>query len=379
MVINPFIVSSKIEREYFCDRKKESEDFIRLLTNGNNVVLISPRRMGKTGLIQYCYDDNRIKDHYHTFYIDILQTTTLREFIFLLGKQIFSVLAPKSSKLAMKFLQVVKSFSGKLGFDPVTGLPSLNIQLGDIAYPEITLDEIFDYLNHSKTPSIIAIDEFQQITNYPEKNIEAMLRSRIQQTIGSRFIFSGSQRHVLGEMFVSSARPFFNSASVLNLEAIPEEIYVNFIIEKFKEKGKQIRREDAEAIYRRFDGHTFYVQRTCNEAFSCTPHDGCCSSGIITSALDNILSANGTLFRETLRELTENQKEVVYAIATEGKAKSLVSEAFIRKYALGSASKVQTSVRSLLNKEILTQNEEEYWIYNRFFGLWIQRMLAGDI
>ena len=86
--INPFIVTGKIEPEYFCDRVKESERLVKSLTNGNNLVIISPRRMGKTGLIRFCYEKPEIKEEYYTFFIDILHTSSLREFTYLLGKEI---------------------------------------------------------------------------------------------------------------------------------------------------------------------------------------------------------------------------------------------------------------------------------------------------
>ena len=82
-VVNPFIVTGKIEPEYFCDRVTESARLIKSVTNGNNLVIISPRRMGKTGLIQFCYDKSEIADEYYTFFIDILHTSSLREFTYL--------------------------------------------------------------------------------------------------------------------------------------------------------------------------------------------------------------------------------------------------------------------------------------------------------
>ena len=86
---NPFIVGGYISPHYFCDREKETEQLIRNITNGRNVVIISTRRMGKTGLIRHCFYQNEIKEHYHTFIIDIYATSSLREFVFALGKEIF--------------------------------------------------------------------------------------------------------------------------------------------------------------------------------------------------------------------------------------------------------------------------------------------------
>ena len=204
--INPFIVTGKIAPEYFCDRVQESARLIKSLTNGNNMVIISPRRMGKTGLIRFCYEKPEIKGHYYTFFIDILHTSSLREFTYILGKEIFETLAPNSKKMVRLFMQTLKSISGKFGFDPLTNLPTFNLELGDIERPEFTLEEIFKYLMSADKPCIVAIDEFQQIGKYPEKNIEALLRTHIQKIENSHFIFAGSERSMMQAMFLSSAR-----------------------------------------------------------------------------------------------------------------------------------------------------------------------------
>mgnify|MGYP000764071790 CR=1 FL=1 len=188
--INPFIVTGKIEPEYFCDRVKESERLVKSLTNGNNLVIISPRRMGKTGLIRFCYEKPEIKEEYYTFFIDILHTSSLREFTYLLGKEIYETLLPRSKKMASLFIQTLKSINGKFGFDPLTNLPTFNLELGDIDRPEYTLEEIFQCLIAADKPCIVAIDEFQQIAKYPEKNIEALLRTHIQKIENSNFIFA---------------------------------------------------------------------------------------------------------------------------------------------------------------------------------------------
>ena len=159
--INPFIVTGKIEQEYFCDRIEESMRLVKSITNGNNMVIISPRRMGKTGLIQFCYEKPEIKDEYYSFFIDILHTSSLREFTYLLGREIYETLLPRSRKMTNMFIQTIKSISGKFGFDPLTNLPTFNVELGDIDRPEYTLDEIFRYLASADKPCIVAIDEFQ--------------------------------------------------------------------------------------------------------------------------------------------------------------------------------------------------------------------------
>ena len=162
---NPFVIMGKIPAELFCDREKESDKLIHYLTNGNHVVLISPRRMGKTGLIHHCYDDARIRDEYFTFFVDILHTSNLREFTFNLSRSIYKELVPRGKRLAKGFIQALKSLSGTISIDTLNGGPKFGVELGDIANAELTLEEIFDYLDHAHRPCIMAIDEFQQITH----------------------------------------------------------------------------------------------------------------------------------------------------------------------------------------------------------------------
>ena len=242
-VTNPFIVTGRIKPEYFCDRVQESERLIKSVTNGNNLVIISPRRMGKTGLIRFCYEKQEINKEYYTFFIDILHTSSLREFTYLFGREIYETLLPRSRKMIDQFIQTIKSLNGKFGFDPVSNLPTFNIELGDIEQPEYTLDEIFKYLAEADKPCIVAIDEFQQIAKFPEKNIEALLRVHIQKLENCNFIFAGSERHIIQEMFTSAARPFYHSADLLELKAIPQEIYVPFIVGHFEKRNRSICKE----------------------------------------------------------------------------------------------------------------------------------------
>ena len=203
--INPFIVTGNIDPEFFCDRVDESARLIKSVTNGNNMVIISPRRMGKTGLIRFCYEKQDIKKHYYTFFIDILQTSSLREFTYLLGKAVYEALLPLSSKMATLFVQTLKSLNGKFGFDPVSGMPSFNVELGDIDRPDYTLAEIFRLLSPDDKPCIVAIDEFHQISKYPENNIEDLLRTPIQNITNCIFIFAGSERTIMQAMLLSQA------------------------------------------------------------------------------------------------------------------------------------------------------------------------------
>lgn len=377
MITNPFIISEKVVPKYFCDRKEESDRLTKLLTNGNNVVLISHRRIGKTGLIQYCFEQNRIKKDYFVFYIDILSTTNLQEFIYLLGKEIVSVIQPLGKKMVASFLEIVKSLTGKLGYDAISGVPTINFQLGDITHPDYTLKEIFKYLDSAAKPCIVAIDEFQQVAKYPEKGVEALIRSNIQQINNCRFIFSGSERHMLEQMFLSPSRPFYHSSSFIELKVIPKEIYVDFILSLFKERNKKIGEELAIRIYDMFEGYTFYIQRICNGIFEMTPEGGEANELMLEETLNNTLYSYDTIYRERLFRLSTRQKELLFAIAAEGTVEKITSVEFIQKYSLASASAVQTAFKALMKMEIIGREFDKIFIAEKFFALWLKKNYAN--
>ena len=370
---NPFTITEKVIPKYFCDREKESEQMIRLLTNRNNVVLISQRRIGKTGLIQFCFDNEIIKKNYFTFYLDILSTTNLQEFTFTLGKVVYDRIRPFGKRMLDSFISIVKSLAAKVGYDPLNGTPTLNFQLGDISHPEYTLKEIFQYLGGTEKPCIVAIDEFQQISKYPEKGVEALIRSHLLQINNCRFIFSGSERHILSEMFMSSARPFYLSASIIELKVIPRNIYVDFIVKMFKNGHKDITKEYAEKIYDSFEGYTFYIQKICNLIYSFTKKDESTDNKFYDLALEEVLYSYDTIFREQLSKLSTRQKSLLFAIAIEGKVDKITSTEFIHAHTLSSASSVQTSLKSLMKSGIVASFNKSYWIDDRFFCLWIRK------
>lgn len=371
--INPFVVAGKIPQDLFCDRVKETERLTREITNGNNLVLISSRRMGKTGLIQHCFDLPPIKDNYETFYLDILQTTGLKEFTYLLGKEIFQRLASRSEKRLRRFMSFLYSLAGSFGFDPLSGTPTFNIKIGDIDDPELTLDEIFRYIAQSETISIIAIDEFQQISKYKEKNVEAMLRSNIQKLQNANFIFAGSERHLLQQMFSESARPFYNSASFMTLDPIEILEYKKFATHLFEEAGKKIDSDVVEYVYKIFDGNTFYLQKTFNLAYSNTKEGETCTINTTRESINEMLASYDTIYREMLAETSETQKQLLIAVAREGRASVITSAKFVKQNALASASSVQSAAKRLIDANLLIRNENTYQIQDPLLRQWIIR------
>jgi hypothetical protein len=368
---NPFIVVGKIKPEYFCDRQEESLRLVRQTTNGANTVIVSPRRLGKTGLIEYCFDKPALKQHYITMFVDILRTSSLNELIYMLGKTVFETIGTRSQRLMKLMVTTLKTLNGHFGYDPVSNTPTFDIRLGDITNPVYTLEEIFACIEQADKRCIIAIDEFQQIGEYTEENVESLLRTKIQRCNRAQFIFSGSKRHVMSNMFNSPSKPFYQSAISMSLDPIPIDTYKQFAISLFDERSKHVETEVIEHVWQQYEGYTWFVQMMMNELYALTPEGGTCKTSMIEDARNNVIMSQEQSYKDLLSNLPPKQKTVLQAIAKEGVAQNITSVKFIKKYNLNSASSVQSAVKLLLKNDLITQSDNRYRVYDFFLSEWL--------
>lgn len=378
MLRNPFVTNGYAGPDYFCDRVEETSFLVRMLTNENNLAMISPRRLGKTDLIRHCFDQPEIKDHYFTFFIDIYATKSLEDFVNALGKSILEVLRSKGRSAWELFLNVVLSFRSEISFD-INGNPVWGVGLGNIHNPSVALDEIFRYLSQAARHCLVAIDEFQQITHYPDgDNIEAALRTYIQRCPNANFVFSGSQRHLMGEMFTSPARPFYQSVTVFNLKPIPLDSYREFALAKFEQAGKRLADGVVDQLYERFDSVTSYMQKILNYLYQITLKGETATLPMIDEAINYILDISSDTYESLLYQMPEKQRNVFLAIAKEREVSGISGGNFAKRHHLQSPSAVVSAVKGLLEKDFITQDKNVYKVYDRFFQLWLEReMLKG--
>jgi hypothetical protein len=369
---NPFIVGKYVSDKYFCDREKESEFILKQIINGRNVALISDRRMGKSGLIQHVFAQKSVTNNFNTIYIDIYATSCLSEFVYLFGKAVFDLLKPHRTKRMEKFFSIVSSLQVGIKWDPINGEPGLDIGIGDIKQPDTTLDEIFRYLESSEKRCLVAIDEFQQVGEYGEKNIEALLRTKIQQCTNVQFIFSGSKKHVMSNMFHSPAKPFYQSAIIMGLEAIPIDKYIPFVQKLFVEGKKTIASNVISTVYNDYDGTTWFIQMMMNELYSLTAENGDCTCEMIDIARKNIIQVQEYGYKEILSNLSIRQRQLLQAIARDRKVSGITSADFVSKNSLGSASSVQAALNPLLDKSLVAKTDDSYRIYDYFLSEWIR-------
>lgn len=368
---NPFVVTGRIKPEFFCDRVEESERLVRTLTNGSNLVLISPRRVGKTGLIRFCFDKPAIRDQYITIFIDILRTSSLNELVFLLGQAVFNAIGSRGQRWMKGVVGTLRSLSGSFGYDPVSGMPTFDVKLGDIRNPEYTLGEIFQCIEQANMHCLIAIDEFQQVVNYPEKNIEALLRTHVQHCSNANFVFSGSERHIMDEMFTVSARPFYNSADMMNMDVISLDKYAAFATAHLHQGGREIEADAISHVYQLFDGNTYYLQKTFHEAFAQTTDGDVVTVAMVHEIVESMLLDSSRKYGEVMSRLSLPQKELLYAIAADVQSRQITSMAFIKRHNLRSASSVQSAVKKLLDNGLVSMERGAYYVDDQLFRLWL--------
>lgn len=369
VIVNPFITQGYVSPHYFCDRVEETQYLTRLLVNGNNVALISPRRLGKTGLIHHCFGQETIMENYYTFLVDIYATKNLQELVYNMGRSILGVLKTKGRHAWERFLNILGSLRSSISFD-INGLPEWGLGIGDIKVPQTTLDEIFAYLEQADKPCIVAIDEFQIVADYPEKNVEAILRTHIQQCRNTRFVYAGSNRHIMSEIFVSPSRPFYQSTSFMSIEPINLDHYVVFAQQLFREHHKDITRETIVEAYQRYEGVTWYVQTVLNALFTLTEPESTCTPEMVAIAIQQVIAQQSFVYTSLLFQLPTKQKEVLMAICREGKATNLTSRTFQQRHHL-TASSIQAAVKGLLEKDFITQDLGVYQVYDKFFAQWM--------
>lgn len=370
---NPFPITSYKGPEYFCNREKETEQLKEALLNGRNIMLFSPRRMGKTGLIQHLFHTIR-DERILTIYVDIFGTVDLDSFINKLANAILSAIAVKKGNLVQRAAELFGRLRPQISYNGLTGVPQVSLILQNEAEKRATLGELFEVLDQQKGPVVLAIDEFQQISTYPEQQTEQILRSHIQHLNNTTFVFSGSQRHMLVPMFSDPKRAFYQSSSFLALDKLDFGVYKEFIHHHFERNRQSIADEQLDFILRWTESYTFYTQYLCNRIFS--KRKSRITAELINDCIAEIFAEREAIFYNYRNLLSRHQYALLSAVAMEGEVNEPTGQAFIRKNALSNASTVRKSLQSLVDKEMLYSipGEEKpiYKVYDLFLARWFQ-------
>ena len=366
---NPFLVYGYVSPHYFCDREEESRKMLSALSNGRNVTLIAPRRIGKTGLIKNVFYLMRQQEvGVSCFYMDIFATRDLPSFVRLFAETVLGQLDTFSETVLHKLTSFFRSCRPVISADQLTGVPTVSLDFVPDK-SEQTLKEILEYMATSGKKCYVAIDEFQQITSYSEKGTEALLRSYIQFLPNVHFIFAGSSRHLMEEMFTSAKRPFYQSSQLMVLCEIEENTYYSFAATFFEKRGGRLEKEVFGWIYKRFEGHTWYMQVLLNRLYE--QYETVTDIRQAEFILAQLLEENTPVYQNFISLLTDNQLQLMQAIAREGKVATPNSGEFVKRYGLKASSSVNTALKSLQEKELVYKSDKGYIVYDRFMALWL--------
>jgi len=365
---NPFILTGYKSPEYFCNRGIETNKLIDAIENQRNITLISPRRIGKTGLIMHAFEQISKGKTLLPIYFDIMGTTSLNEFSEVFSNAVIRSITRSESGIK-SLLKKLASLRPGLTIDPLSGEPRISLDIRNEQEVSLSLNLLFNLVAENKRSFVVAIDEFQQISSYPEKNVEAILRNHVQQTSNIGFIFSGSKKHMLAAMFSQPSRPFFSSTEMMFLDVIDRSEYFDFIRTHFSRKGKNIQ-DDALNLIAEYTGmHTFYVQFICNRLFSMFKR---VSSEEVKRTMHSILNENQPVYASYLNLLTITQYRTLRAIALEGAVESPTAGSFLARYEIGAASTVAQAVESLARKEFIHDDSGRWSLQDKFFAQWIR-------
>jgi uncharacterized protein len=371
---NPFILSGYTDELHFCDRKNETSLLIRNAKNNINTTLFAIRRIGKTGLIRHVFHTLNKNKKFACIYVDIYATRNLKEFTNMLATAIYQRF-PEKRGIGKQITDFIKLLRPVISYDPISGNPEVSLDLGQPKEYERSIQQIFNFLDAQKMHIVFAIDEFQQICTYPEKNTEALLRTYIQPLRNVSFVFCGSNQKIMHEIFNNHKRPFYASCSNMNLGHISNEEYAEFIQLHFKNHKRNISKEALEFILEWTYTHTYYTQFLCNRVFA---------TGIKNITLQDVLHCCEQIHKEQegtyyqFRSLlTGAQWELLRAIAKEEKIGKLHQKQFVQKHKLGTTSTISRSIEALLDKELVyketKENESYYMIGDKFLMRWLQR------
>ena len=368
--MNPFIIKGYGGKRFFCNREREAERILNAIKNKRDITLVSLRKMGKTGLIFHIFETLRKEKVIEPVYLDIYHTEDLNGII--------NKLATSLYRMKKSFGQQMKDFFLNFRFvrpvvsiDSLTGLPAVSFHISGEKEAIHTLEDLFAIIaeRSRKIPIVVAIDEFQQIANYPEKNTEALIRGLTQSLTRVNFLYSGSNKTMLFRMFGEASRPFYQSTEMIYLEEIAEKEYTPFIIEHFKRNSRMIDEGLVEEILRLTRRHTWYSQYFCNKLFETGQN---INKEIFLSIFRNILLENEPFYLEFRNLLTRYQWQLLKAFAHSGGSESVTSGDFIKKYNITNASTVKRGIDSLLEKEIIFKKDKQYFVYDVFFSRWLE-------
>ncbi len=369
--MNPFLIKGYISPLFFCNRVKESEMLISAIRNNQDITLFGLRRYGKSALIHHVF--HQLQKEYVCVYADIWGTSSIEEFTKELVNGLISSEVFAKQKTTTKLFNLLKSLgaSFSIGTD---GLPTVDVIFNSRNQQFKSLEELFNFLNQLEIPILFAIDEFQEIKKY-DNNVpfEGKLRSLIQQSNNTVFIFSGSEHHLLNELFNEYSRPFYQSTRMVSIGKIDKGDYHAFIAGKFKKVKKDINPEIIDYILEISHLHTYYVQAMANFVYGQEKTPSSISE--FDALYREYILEKHVFYSELPERLTKQQFSVLKGIAKTRLVESPTSASFMEISRIRSASSMHRAINSLLDKQLIIKEEGKLRLYDVFLEHYLKFVL----
>jgi len=365
MITNPFYYGGAITDEHFCNRIQELKDLKQDIDAGLNILIYAPRRFGKTSFVLKTLDELKSTNTKYIF-LDLMYISTQEEFINKYFNAIAQSLEQSSEKIVKFFKSIVKLRPNiNVNFDH-SGSPSFSLALsGEDKYN--TLEDVMNsILNFAKDNKVVVIlDEFQEIVNL---ELEAKLRSIIQMHSNKiSYIFMGSKKSLLNQMFMDKSRPFYKSVKHFAIKEINKSSWYDFIIGKFNQTNKVIDKKYIDEIIAITKGFPYYTQQFAYEIWNITINS--VTDEIFSNALKIIISREEDLFTLEWDNITPNQKKAIRIIIDKD-GTNLYDEQYLAKYHIKTGS-IQTALKALVQKDIIDKSEDKYYFQDPLFKYYV--------
>jgi hypothetical protein len=369
--MNPFLIKGYKSPQYFCNRVKESETLISAIRNNQDITLFGPRRFGKSALIHHVF--HKLKREFVCVYADIWGTSSTEEFTKELVNGIISSKVFAKQKTSSKLFNLLKSIgaSFSIGLD---GLPSVDIIYNDRNQHFKSLEELFKFLNQLEISILFAIDEFQEIKKYDnDVPFEGKLRTLTQQSNNIVFLYSGSEHHLLNEIFNEYSMPFYQSTRMVSIGKIERKDYYTFIARKFKKARKEINPEIINHILEISHLHTYYVQAIANFLYS--QEETPSSISEFDVLYREFILEKSVFYSELPERLTKQQFSTLKGIAKSGIVGNPTSASFMEISKIRSSSSMYRAVKSLQDKQLIIKEEGKLRLYDVFLEHYLKYAL----
>ncbi len=374
---NPFVYGEEAIDESFCNRKIEIDQLIRDIHNSVNVIILSPRRYGKTSLIKQVL--KKLSKKTVVVYIDLYPAVSKQKFLELYARATARAIKGKLEAKLIIFKDLLPRFIPRVVIKGDAG-PEFEFDFDRTKSSSIYLDEILNavkkYSEKHCRNAVVVFDEIQEILQYEDDEIEKAMRAAFQGHRNVSYIFMGSRRHLMESMFTDPSRPFYKSGKHLPLKRIPQDELVAFISSKFRKGKFRITRANAAQIVDFAESHPYYVQLLCHVLWDdCINKLEICEDDIL-AAVDSVIERERSLFLAFWDGLTRKQKALLLALAktSEQKQQKMFSHQFLIEHDLGSASSVQKALSVLGDKGLIDRENGLYFMSDVFFKRWLQKV-----